>query len=66
MSGRKEYNLCLGEKFPGGRKHWDDFHSVIVNKMMDRGLAIFMDITMCLHMYMQSSLQDVQTDMNGE
>jgi len=60
MPGRKEYNLSLGEKFPGGRKNWEHFNSVIINKMMDQGLAIFIDIATALHSYMQSSLQECQ------
>lgn len=60
MPGRKAYDLSLGEKFPGGRKNWESFNGIIINKMMDNGLAIFMDIAICLHTYMQWSLQASQ------
>lgn len=62
MPGKKEYQLSLGEKFPGGRKNWESFNGIIVNKMMDQGLAIFMDISICLFMYMQTSLTECQTE----
>eukprot|EP00286_Rhodomonas_abbreviata_P013909 CAMPEP_0181338122 /NCGR_PEP_ID=MMETSP1101-20121128/28458_1 /TAXON_ID=46948 /ORGANISM="Rhodomonas abbreviata, Strain Caron Lab Isolate" /LENGTH=124 /DNA_ID=CAMNT_0023448811 /DNA_START=90 /DNA_END=460 /DNA_ORIENTATION=+ len=62
MPGKKEYQLSLGEKFSGGRKHWETFNGTIVNKMMDQGLAIFVDIAACLHTYMQTSLTECQMD----
>ena len=64
MPGRKEYNLSLEDTFPGGRKNWESFNGKIINKMMDQGLAIFIDIAICLHMYMQASLQDCSTEQS--
>ena len=47
----------IGEKFPNWHENWEPINLVLINKMMDNSLVVFMDIAVILHLYMQMSLQ---------
>mmetsp|Transcript_30800 Transcript_30800/g.63788 ORF Transcript_30800/g.63788 Transcript_30800/m.63788 type:complete len:919 (-) Transcript_30800:650-3406(-) len=63
MPYKKEYDFSLNVKFEGAHKpeHWEPINAAIINKWMDQGLPIFVDVATCLADHIQASLHEGST-----